>query len=116
MYNMLFGTNELALELLNILNLKTEDFGRFRDCYLSEDRTKIIVFTRCGGGNREDYDYVFEEIKEHPLYIRDYDDSFDCTYASIEFNMPKEKLEHYKNIKADTVTGPEKFKNFLNGS
>jgi len=64
--------------------------GRFRDIYLNEDGTKIILYTRNGGGNRNEYWYIFEILKTHPNYIRDYDDSFDCTYAYIEFSVPEE--------------------------
>ena len=41
MYNMLFGENELADDLLKMLNLTKEDCGRYRDCYLDEKREKI---------------------------------------------------------------------------
>lgn len=111
MYNALFGVNDIAKKLLEMLELEVSDFGRFRDAYLSENGEKIIVYTRCGGGNREDYEYVFEEMKNHPNYLTDYDDDFDCTYASIEFSIP----EKYKNIckelceNSDTTTGEEKW-------
>ena len=64
--------------------------GRFRDIYLNEDGTRIILYTRNGGGNREAYEYVFELLRSHPNYISDYDDDFDCTYAYIDFSVPKE--------------------------
>jgi len=104
--------------------------GRFRDIYISGDGTRVILFTRNGGGNRECWAYegcdigreFGEEIEvdgekyvygkddheafhdkdclvfvnwrltKHPLYIRDYDDDFDYTYAYFEFKMP-EKLD-----------------------
>ena len=109
MYNMLFGNNEMAGELLKILDLEAGDFGRFRDCYLSKDKKRIIVYTRCGGGNREYYEDMFDEMMEHPLYITDYDDDFDCTYASIEFKLPDEYIEKFKELDIDTTTGSEKF-------
>lgn len=111
MYNMLFGVNEYAEIFLRMLDLTKEDCGRFRDCYLSEDGTKIIIYTRNGGGNREDYQYIFDELSKHENYICDYDDDFDCTYASIEFSIP----EKCKNIipelleSSDTTTGAEKW-------
>ena len=43
MYNMLFGENELADDLLKMLNLTKEDCGRYRDCYLDEKGEKIIL-------------------------------------------------------------------------
>lgn len=97
LYNMLHGFNEHAEELLEILNLSSGDFGRFRDAYLNADGTEIIVFTRCGGGNREDYDWVFDDMESHPMYIRDEDDDYDSTYCSFYFKVPEDKLELTKS-------------------
>ena len=113
MYNALFGYNELANKLLEILDLSKEDFGRFRDCYLSEDKKRIIVYTRCGGGNREYYQEIFDKMEQHPLYLTDYDDDFDSTYASIEFKLPDKYISTFEKMEVDTMTGEEKFKKFL---
>jgi hypothetical protein len=85
--------------------------GRFRDIYLNEDGTKIILRTRNGGGNRESYWYVFEILRSHPNYLNDYDDEFDNTYAYIEFSVPKE-AEGLCNIlaKREELEKDEKFK------
>ena len=90
MYNMVHGYNPLVGILLGVLEVKPDDFGRFRDAYLikREGELQIAVFTRCGGGNRADYEDVFEEAREHPLYVEDYDDDFDSTYAYIIFKIP----------------------------
>lgn len=116
MYNMLFGENELADDLLKMLNLTKEDCGRYRDCYLDEKGEKIIVYTRNGGGNREYYEEVFDKLSSHTNYLCDYDDEFDCTYASIEFSVPDKFIELTKEFVkkgADTTTGSEKFKKLL---
>lgn len=116
MYNMLFGENELADDLLKMLNLTKEDCGRYRDCYLDEKGEKIIVYTRNGGGNREYYEDVFDKLSKHTNYLCDYDDDFDCTYASIEFSVPDKFIELTKEFVkkgADTTTGSEKFKMLL---
>ena len=90
--------------------------GRFRDIHLNEDGTKIIMLTRNGGGNRENYWYLFDIIKHHPNYILDYDDDYDCTYAYIEFSIPDE----FKEVCASMATGEElktvkeKFDNCIN--
>ena len=141
MYNMLFGVNKLFPVLLKSLNLSYHgeklqidgdySLGRVRDIYLSEDGSKILLYTRNGGGNREcwncseraginrvnpewtsledtvevdgvtytrkDSPSAFHEcmvftnwhLTTHPLYIRDYDDDFDCTYAYFEFKVPE---------------------------
>lgn len=135
LYNILFGVNQAFPLLMKALNLQYHgkklkidgeyNPGRFRDIYLSDDGTKVILFTRNGGGNREcpEYEYcpqwdrtqdkyalpdgtfldeinpehhdsnclvyVNWKLTQHPLYIRDYDDDFDCTYAYFEFRTPE---------------------------
>lgn len=111
MYNALFGVRPESHVLLSWIELKEDDFYRFRDCYFSKDGSRIIVYTRCGGPNREDYQTMYNSISHNPLYIRDYDDNYDNTYSSIEFAIPSK----YKTLaesmfeKADTSTGAEKF-------
>lgn len=74
--------------------------GRFRDIYFeNEGEPKIILYTRNGGGNRDWYEYVFELLSKHPLYITDYDDDFDCTYAYIEFKAPDSVVKFFDGIK-----------------
>jgi hypothetical protein len=87
LYNMLFGMNPDSDKLLSVLGKRREDFGRFRNVYM--DNGHIVVHTRCGGGNREDYEHVFAEMSQHPWYSYDADDDFDCTYADIFFKIPE---------------------------
>ena len=94
LYNMIFGMNPDSDKLLSLLDKTREDFGRFRNVYLEDGY--IVVHTRNGGGNREDYEDVFEEMSEHPWYSHDADDDFDCTYANIYFKVP----EHHKDFLA----------------
>ncbi len=89
LYNTLFGVNPDTETLLSLLGKTTLDFGRFRNVYVEDGY--IIVHTRNGGGNREDYEDVFEEMAEHPWYSHDADDSFDCTYANIYFKLPEDE-------------------------
>lgn len=121
LYNILFGVNPLSPILLKSLNLSYHGRklqingeyspGRFRDIYLSDDGTKILLYTRNGGGNRECWDaegcpvypeedipqnhnpsclvYVNWKLTQHPNYIKDYDDDFDSTYAYFEFKVPE---------------------------
>lgn len=96
LYNLLFGVNQDADELLKILGLTESDFGRFRDAYLDEKGTSIIVYTRCGGGNRDYYEEVFSRMEKHPEYVTDYDDDYDCTYAYFVFSVPKEFIKQTK--------------------
>jgi hypothetical protein len=87
LYNMLFGMNPDADKLLSLLDATREDFGRFRNVYMEDGY--IVVHTRCGGGNREDY--FPDWVEDHPWYSHDADDDFDCTYADIYFRLPEDK-------------------------
>lgn len=88
-YNLVFGMNPDSEKLLAVLGKTTEDFGRFRNVYMEDGC--IVVHTRCGGGNREDYEDVFEAMSQHPWYSHDADDDFDCTYANIYFKLPDDE-------------------------
>ena len=104
LYNTLFGTNPAAKFLLASLEKGYDDFGRFRDAFYEQkdDGTGvIIVYTRCGGGNREDYEYVFNEMETHPQYLTNYDDDYDSTYAYIEFLAPDSVNEFFKDVNAE---------------
>lgn len=87
MYNMIFGMNPDSDKLLEVLGKTQADFGRFRNVYMEDGY--IVVHTRNGGGNREDYEDVFDEMSDHAWYSHDEDDSFDCTYANIYFKVPE---------------------------
>jgi hypothetical protein len=109
LYNMLFGMNEASDAILATLGLTKSDCGRFRNCWIEKinDKYRIVVYTRNGGGNREHYnDETIEgedcgctgciiqyALPKNPLYLGDEDDDYDCTYASIYFSLP----EDYKN-------------------
>ena len=112
---MIFGENPGALVLLDVLGLTREDFYRYRDCYLSE-RGEIAVYTRGGGNNRDCYcgDYghepheescvilFHERNREHPMYLRDDDDSFDNTYATHYFSIPDDGLDREKLVNIES--------------
>lgn len=108
LYNVLFGENDHAGFLLGVLDKSSEDFGRYRNVYVTEDH--IVVHTRNGGGNREDYEDVFSEMEDHPLYDFDEDDDFDCTYANIYFRHPPELHEMLKEMSVGTITPSEQWK------
>lgn len=111
LYNALFGENEKTDELLDMIGVTRSDFGRFRDVSLNHDGSQIIVTTRCGGGNREDYEYVFEEMRENKNYVEDHDDSFDETYCYFTFNTPEIFKEETKKMSTgeNPATVSEKF-------
>lgn len=114
LYNMLFGTNEDASALLGMIEVNKEYFDRFRDVELTQAGEVIRVFTRLGGGNRDYYKKTWKKIQNHKLYIKDYDDDFDGTYAYIEFKVPEKFLETTKKMfKGDPESFENKFKKEL---
>lgn len=102
LYNALFGENPDAAVLIGFLGLNKEVFGRYRNAYLNKAGDKIIIYTRCGGGNRTEYERVFEMMKRHPNYLRDYDDDYDSTYAYIEFSVPDKYKATAQHMKPET--------------
>lgn len=94
LYNMLFGRNSLTPLLLATVELAETDIERFRNVAI--EGNEIIVFTRTGGGNREDYPQKI--ITSSPYYVDDYDDEFDSTYASFIMRIPEEFVEDANNI------------------
>jgi hypothetical protein len=94
LYNVVCGTNQLARVLLAALRLPSHATGRFRDCYLQRDAggaLEIHVYTRNGGGNRPDFADVTKFLRQHPLFLRDFDDPSDSTYASYVFALPDDQ-------------------------
>jgi hypothetical protein len=92
LYNMLHGENRGVADIaLACLNLTRGDTGRYRDCWLEDG--KIVIHTRNGGGNRDDYEDVFNTLSGHPDYLGNQDDDFDCTYADITFRWPEAHRE-----------------------
>ncbi len=112
MYNLLFGQNPMSGVLLSILGI--EDVPRFRDAFLdtSEDETRIAIYTRTGGGNRDFYECEERcrdnypehfnggapepngpwncDLRDVEGFIYDADDDFDSTYATFYYRVPDE--------------------------
>lgn len=88
LYNMVFGMNPDSDKLLEVLGKEKADFGRFRNVYIADGY--IVVHTRCGGGNRDDYEEVFSEMEDHPWFSHEADCDFDYTYADFFFKLPDE--------------------------
>jgi len=55
----------------------------------------IVIHTRNGGGNREDYQWVFDEMSTHPWYSHNTDEDYDSTYANIYFKIPEDKIKTF---------------------
>jgi hypothetical protein len=94
LYNALFGVNPHAGLLLRFLGVSYADVPRFRDCYLNEDATEIIILTRTGGGNREDYAMANSFLRSIEGFIQDDDLPTDSTYNQFRYKV-NESLEEF---------------------
>lgn len=104
LYNMLFGENIHKKTLLEILEVDEFFFDRFRDISVVDGGKTIRVLTRLGGNNRYDYEDTWDSIRKHKLYVSDYDDDYDNTYAYVEFKVPEE----YSKITTQLFEGEPK--------
>lgn len=88
MYNMLFRVHPSAPLALALLELPRQELGRFRDAWIDmgPDGLRIQILTRNGGYS--EYASVFEELRKHPDYVKDWVEDYDPTYSSIEFSLP----------------------------
>ncbi len=97
-------SNEAKTLLQEAVDSKFYPTGRFRDIYFENEEggiPKVDLYARNGGGNREAYEYVFEILSQHPLYLTDYDDDFDCTYAYIEFKALQNVIDFFEDVKGE---------------
>lgn len=88
LYNMLFGRNGKSALLLAVLGLRENDIERFRDVFVSEDGATISVYTRTGGGNRDDYPNL--TMRKRPEWAGSSDDDYDSTYCTDHFTVPEQ--------------------------
>lgn len=114
MYNAMFGKNKAAPFILSMLGKTEADFGRFRDARFNAEK-HIEIYTRCGGGNRDSYQEVFDEMSSHPYFITEYDDSFDCTYATFVFKIPDQFREQVEKLfdESDNKAPADKWKDLF---
>lgn len=100
-YNMIMGYNNPAcILLLPMLGRKQEDYPRFRDCFLEDD--KIAIYTRVGGNNRG-CGYGEEKLYKDPNFVATYDDDFDNTYATYLFNVPEKWKDDFNKIVSGNI-------------
>lgn len=93
LYNMVLGDGhevERGSLILSILGLN-QGVPRYRDSWAEIDENgtpRFAIYTRVGGGNREDYEEQIAYLQSNPFYLLDRDDDFDETYATFYFRMP----------------------------
>jgi hypothetical protein len=88
LYNLLFGRNPQTALLLAVIGLRENDVERLRDVYAEPDGSKITVYTRTGGGNRDDYPNL--QLRKAEGWVGSVDDDFDSTYCTDTFAIPVE--------------------------
>jgi hypothetical protein len=111
MYNLIHGENKMASLLLGLLGLFRDDIPRYRDCFWNGER--IGIYTRVGGGNRDDYEEGIAFLRAQPTYISDVDDDFDNTYATFYFRMPDRYAWVIPQLTAADATPEQKWHTFL---
>ena len=76
------------------------EFGRYRDLWLERhgDQVLVRVHTRNGGDNRADYQWILDDLADHPWWVRDEDLAYDPTYADIYFLLPPSVLERFPQL------------------
>ena len=84
---MIMGFNPACVVIMPMLGRKQEEWPRFRDCYITEEKN-IAVYTRVGGGNRG-CGYGEEELYKDENFLTTYDDEYDNTYGTYEFKVPE---------------------------
>lgn len=103
LYNMLNGFNAACVLIMPMLGKKQDEYPRFRDCFLSDDNERIVIYTRVGGNNRNS-GYGEEELYDDPNFAKTYDDDYDSTYGYYEFNVPEKWKPDFDLIKSGKRT------------
>lgn len=103
LYNLINGVNSATFFILPMLGHHPDAYPRFRDCFTGDEEYPeydghIHIYTRTGGGNREEYSTENEWMCSLPGYVADYDDSFDYTYASWVFKVPEKWQADFDKI------------------
>ena len=84
--NVLNGYNPVAVLILPMLGRRTNEYPRYRDCYVTEEE-RIAVVTQCGGKFRNK-GFGEEDLCEDPNFVRTYD-AVNPSYGIFEFDPPE---------------------------
>lgn len=104
LYNIVFGENQYGQALVYLLQTRQEfNVGRYRDAWVERDGDDLLirVHTRNGGGNREDYDDG--SMTNHPWYVKDADEDYDCTYADWWFRPDLKWIANQEELGPNVV-------------
>lgn len=120
LYNLMYGVQAETFFILPMLGKHPDEYPRFRDCFMGSmskgepdqfgiptrkhgKEELISIYTRVGGGNREDYKKEIDELRAMLGFIRDYDDDFDSTFATFEFQIPEQFMKDFIKIKEGKI-------------
>lgn len=96
MYNLMFGSTQQKLPILALAGVDPERVGRFRDLWLEKSEVEgeliLAIYTRNGGGNRQDYFEEIQYLHGLPGFVSDRDDEFDSTYATFRIRLTPASL------------------------
>lgn len=96
------GEVDLCDELLSWDNFSVSYFPRFREAVVEEREPWIIVRTRTGGGNREEYYDEINRCKSLPNFDHDEDDDFDRTYMYFWYKIPEKSMKKWRKFAKKT--------------
>lgn len=99
LYNIINWVNPATFIVLPILDIHADNIWRFRDCFIWSEWKSILIYTRLWWWNREYHKKDIEKLRNIKWFIKDYDDDFDCTYATFEYSVPKEFEKDFNLIK-----------------
>jgi hypothetical protein len=95
LYNMVCGNNPLFQLYLKMIGVEFSDIPRFRDVWVKIDEGEpfVVIHTRTGGGNRDEYQAENAALGRNPNFRGDCDDDFDSTFADFTYSVPAEYRE-----------------------
>lgn len=118
---MVNGVQPATFFLLPMLGKHPNEYPRFRDCFAGELYTDdeldgfgipvlkhgseeyISIYTRVGGGNREEYEKEIIDLQNSEGYVKDFDDDFDSTFATFVFKVPERFKNDFRLIKEGKI-------------
>lgn len=92
--------------------LDDEDTEHIDDVLPEGTEMFLMVSTRTGGGNWEDYWDSNEMLVKHENHVYDYDDSFDNTYHYFIFTLPENLVQEYEQLNRDINNDREAIKHY----
>lgn len=122
MYNIVAGNNPLFWLLARLIETqgKLPPIPRWRDMYTREveGKAQIVIYSRTGGGNRNEYHTDNEALAAHKLYVENFDDRFDSTFAHFVYQVPvafEERMLKFHRLFSKHPKGMDPRTKYANG-